>query len=103
MKYVHNRPFESGVDRVLQSRLRNRQLYIFLIWGAPLVLFSMKKSGVLLKDMVTIHTTLSPNANNESGLFMRIRGGGGRGKRELRHKKKGNRKKIKRNKNNFKL
>lgn len=42
-----NRPFEPGLPEALQTKLRNRQLFSFLIIGAPLVLFSIRKSGLL--------------------------------------------------------
>ena len=84
MKYVHNRPFEPGLPVALQTKLRNRQLFSFLIIGAPLVLFSIRKSGLLFKDMVTIQTSLSSPENlsvdnthlkispSEGGLFVLI-------------------------------
>ena len=84
MKFVHNRPFDPGLSKKSQVMFRNRQLGCFLFIGAPLLMFSIKKSGVLLKDIVTVNATISPNANltvdqnilkinsNESGLFMII-------------------------------
>ena len=58
MKLVHNRDYDPHIDRNIQFKIRNRQLYCFLILGAPLVIFSMKKSGLVFKDMITINPTL---------------------------------------------
>lgn len=63
MKHVHNRPYEKGISKQTQIQIRNRNLVGFLFVGAPLVLFTLKKSGILLKDMVTVHTTLTTQPN----------------------------------------
>jgi len=73
MKYVHNRPLDQGINTVQnnqQKMLRNRQLVLFCILGAPLTLFFLKSTTIALKDMFTLTIGgASQVENNNSNLI----------------------------------
>lgn len=72
MKYVHNRPLPTGISLVEMewlSVMRNRQLALFCILGAPLTMGLLKASSVPLKDMFTVTVGGSQEANSNSNLI----------------------------------
>ena len=71
MKYVHNRPFEPNLtptQRQLQQKARNRQLAIFSLVGAPLILVCLKKSSPYFKDIISINYDFSSAAQPSSQI-----------------------------------
>lgn len=82
MKYVHTRPYKPNLtllDKNLEQSVRNRQLAIYLMFGIPLTLFVLRKSGNLYKDMASINFPLGSStdsqtdnniSNNNSSLFL---------------------------------
>jgi hypothetical protein len=57
MKYVHNRPYSSGLDKgqlKLERIIRGRNLAIFLIIGTPVVLYLLKSNTSVIENMVDI-------------------------------------------------
>ena len=57
MKYVHNRPLDVGITSQAietQQKLRNRQLGLFCIIGAPLVMLLLRSTAIPIKDMFTL-------------------------------------------------
>ncbi len=75
IKLVHNRPLQpnlSDTARNLQLAKKNRNLMLFIFVGAPLVIFSLKKSAVQLKDLgsvnVSIESSTESQINNSSNI-----------------------------------
>ena len=57
MKYVHNRPMDVGITSQAfetQKILRNRQLGLFCIIGAPLAMLLLRSTAIPIKDMFTL-------------------------------------------------
>jgi hypothetical protein len=57
IKFVHNRPMAAGIspsEIKLQRALRNRNLGMFCILGAPLTMFLLRSSTKPFKDMFTL-------------------------------------------------
>lgn len=76
MKHVHNRPFSSGIsdaERLIQKNIRRRNLAIFLVIGAPLMLVSIRKTSMYVGDVLSVeyNKELGDNGNNlnKSGLL----------------------------------
>jgi len=78
IKHVHNRPYAPNLDiasRRLQEIGRNRSLLGFVIFGAPLVLLSLKHTAISLKNMASIDISLgnpvdlSHTDNNNSNII----------------------------------
>ena len=73
MKYVHNRPMEAGLSTIqLEHRklLRNRQLGLFCLIGAPLTMYFLRSSSRAVKKMFTL--TIGGESqveNNNSNLI----------------------------------
>jgi hypothetical protein len=79
MKYVHNRPLESGLSlkqREYRLLMRNRQLGIFCILGAPLTAYLLKSSAIPMKEMFNLtiggesHGGSNNSNLNNSTLFL---------------------------------
>ena len=81
-KQVYYRPYPSnltGVNLQRAQAIRNRNLMLFSVIGAPIILFSVKSAGLLAKDIFTIDalntsgTDTNKNSNVlNSGLFLFI-------------------------------
>ena len=57
MKYVHNRPMEAGYTPSqikLKQALRNKQLGLFCIIGAPLSMLLLRSTAIPIKDMFNL-------------------------------------------------
>ena len=57
MRYVHNRPWDVGLNSQkieAQKILRNRQLGIFCILGAPLTMLILRSTAIPIKDMFSL-------------------------------------------------
>ena len=62
IKLIHNRPIDSGLSEAqikIQIMNKNRNLFLFAFFGAPLTLGLIKASSSSLKDIVTIKFPLS--------------------------------------------
>ncbi len=84
VKYVHNRPYPDLSPRNLlhHQRIRNRQLMLFAVLGAPIVIGALRYTSVYFKNMISInvlpsdHYTspsqrgerLLPDSNNSNNL-----------------------------------
>ena len=81
VKYVHNRPYPELNQRNLlhHQRVRNRQLMLFAVLGAPIVIGALRYTSVYFKNMISInvlpsdHNTslkerLLPDSNNSNNL-----------------------------------
>ena len=69
MKYVHNRPLDTGINSQkieAQKLIRNRQLGLFCIIGAPLTMLLLRSTAIPIKDMFNL-TISGPSqvANNK--------------------------------------
>jgi hypothetical protein len=76
MKYVHNRPYDSGPQALkieAQKFQRRRNLALFTIFGAPMAIFSIKYAAIGLKNVINIDFSTSPPSLTPEGL------GGGEG------------------------
>jgi hypothetical protein len=88
LKHVYNRPYQSNLSENLLNKeqlLRRRHLALFSLVGAPLILFSIRESGLAFKDMFSINLlessetqTVTSKSNdgfstNNSGLFLIIK------------------------------
>jgi hypothetical protein len=72
MKYIHRRPLPIGQSPIEMERLkvmRNRQLALFCILGAPLTMGLLKASSVPMKEMITVSIGGSQEANSNSNLI----------------------------------
>ena len=63
IKYVHNRPLNANLSsaaRKIEQASRDRNLKVFVLLGAPLVIFSLKNSAIKLKlrDMGSVNVSL---------------------------------------------
>ena len=57
MKYVHNRPIDKGLSPKQMENtkiMRNRQLGLFCLIGAPITMFLLISSSIPLKNMFTL-------------------------------------------------
>ena len=82
IKLIHNRPIDSGLSEAqikIQIMNKNRNLFLFAFFGAPLTLGLIKASSSSLKDIVTIKFPLSSelqldnnNSISNNSLFMLI-------------------------------
>jgi hypothetical protein len=83
VKYVHNRPFDLNIsssqaatERLLQQQLRNKNLALFALIGAPLTLIVLNQTAIRLKDMgslnVNINSSQATTTNNGNALFLLI-------------------------------
>ena len=70
MKYVHNRPMDVGLSpQQIEAKklMRNRQLVLFCIFGAPLTMILLRTSAISFKDMFSLSIGGdSPVANSNS-------------------------------------
>lgn len=74
VKYVHNRPYNPHLvllERKNQEILRNKQLALFIVIGAPLTVMFMRTTAIELKNMINIdigvnNTTEFDRENNNS-------------------------------------
>jgi hypothetical protein len=73
MKLVHNRPYDKSLNTAqlgLQQAIRRRNLALFSLFGAPLILYGLRSSSIGLKNMVDINLESDINKTNNSGLFL---------------------------------
>lgn len=72
MKYVHNQPMAAGLspsELKWQRALKNRNLGLFCIIGAPLTMFLLRSSTIPFKDMFTLTVCGGSQVeNNNSNL-----------------------------------
>jgi hypothetical protein len=73
MKYVHNRPMDKYVtpkNIEAQKLLRNRQLGLFCILGAPITMLILRSTAIPIKEMFNLTSLTigggSQLANNDS-------------------------------------
>lgn len=70
IKHVHHRPIEAGFSKTQRESIklmRNRQLGIFCILGAPLTMFLLRFSAIPIKELYSLSIGGdSPVANNNS-------------------------------------
>jgi len=72
MKYVHNRPMDSGLSSnqfEYRKVLRNRQLWLFCIIGVPLTTFLLIIAPIPLKELFTLTIGELQVANSNSNLI----------------------------------
>ncbi len=81
MSTVHNRAFPTNISpKELQAliKIRNRNLGLFSIFGAPLILICLRKTSLGLKDMTSIEINPTENqisstiSQQSSGIFLMI-------------------------------
>ena len=77
IRYVHNRPMDVGLSPSLLEHkrvIRNRQLALFCIIGAPLTMFLLRSSAIPLTNMFSLsiggESHLEKNNLNNSSLFL---------------------------------
>ena len=72
IKHIHNRPFDVSISPqklASQKLLRNQQLGIFCIIGAPLTMFLLRFSAIPIKDMFSLSIggdSIVGNSNSNS-------------------------------------
>lgn len=79
MNHVHNQPYIHPVGsqlRIIEADLKRRRLGVFLFFGAPLILASLKLSSVSIGDMISLdvnknfESTRESSNLNTSGIFL---------------------------------
>ena len=79
MKYVHNKPYPRNLtlqQLTVEKNLRNRNLALFLLLGAPLTLFSIRTTSLSIKDLASIElfsgggSSTDSQSSNTSSLFL---------------------------------
>ena len=66
VKYIHNKPLPqslTGLQKEMHLKIRNRNLILFLLVGAPLTLHSIRSSGNLYKDMFNVNFNLTSSTD----------------------------------------
>ena len=68
IKLIHNRPLQPNLSdsaRKLALVQKNRNLMLFVILGAPFVIFTLKNTAVKLKDLGSINVSLESSNQSE--------------------------------------
>jgi hypothetical protein len=71
MKYVHNRPYDTSpraLSLEMQKQFRRRNLVLFSLFGAPLVLYALRTSSIGIKNMINISLFNSETQNKKEIL-----------------------------------
>jgi hypothetical protein len=78
IRHIHNRPFDVGISSqkiAAQKIVRNRQLGLFCILGAPLTMLILRFSAIPIKDMFSLSIggdSLVGNSNSNSDTINSI-------------------------------